>query len=164
MFQTTRATPRFARRSSTRIELQPSLRAALGGAAWLILVCTITIGAVALPWPLRVAICLLTALAGLRAIHSFVGLRGPSGVRAIDWTGGALTIHVGPQWRPIGATWSRESFRPGRRWLALVFDTPSGQRRVLIDARYQDARAFRRLCCEYSRSLEGGSGRHSRTN
>ena len=57
-----------------------------------------------------------------------------------------------------------ESFRPGRQWLALTFETPAGTRQVLIDGRYQDARAFRRLCCEFSRRLKGGAGRDSRTS
>ncbi len=164
MSQTTRATPRSAESSSTRIELLPSRRAALAGFAWLILIGTITICAVALPLPIRIAICALTALAGLRTLRSFVLLRGPLGVRAIDWTGGALTIQVGPERQPIGATWNRASFRPGRQWLALAFDTPSGRRQVLIDGRYQDTRAFRRLCREFSRGVTGSAGRDSRAN
>lgn len=158
MSQTIRATPRSAACSSTRIELLPSRRAACAWFAWLILVCTITICAVALPWPIRIALCALPAVAGLRTLRSFVLLRGPRGVRTIDWTGGALTIQVGPERRTIAATWSRGSFRPGRQWLALTFDTPSGRRQVLIDGRYQDTRAFRRLCREFSRSLKGSSG------
>jgi hypothetical protein len=130
----------------------------------LILVCAITMCAVALPWPVRLAICALPALGGLRTVRSFVLLRGPRAVRAIDWTGGALTIQVGPARQPLTATWNRGSFRPGRQWLALVFDTPSGRRHVLIDGRYQQTRAFRRLCCEFSRRLKGSAGRASRTS
>jgi hypothetical protein len=164
MSQTIRATPRSAECSSTRIDLLPSRRAAFAWFAWLFTVCVITLCAVALPWPVRVAICMLAALAGVRTLGSFVLLRGPRGVRAIDWSGDALTIQVGPQCRPIAATWNRGSFRPGRQWLALAFDTPSGRRQVLIDGRYQDTRAFRRLCREFSRRLQGSSGRASRTN
>jgi hypothetical protein len=159
-----RATPRSAECSSSRIELRPSRRAAGGWCAWLILGCAITICAVALPWPIRIAISALSALAGLRTLRSFVLLRGPHAVRAIDWTGGALSIEVGPARQPIAATWNRGSFRPGRKWLALAFDTPSGRRQVLIDGRSQDTAAFRRLCCEFSRGLKGSSGRASRTN
>jgi hypothetical protein len=164
MSQTIRATPRSAERSSTRIELLPSRRAAFAWFAWLFVVCAITLCAVALPWPVRVSICMVAGLAGLRTMRSFVLLRGRRGVRAIEWTGDALTIQVGPQRRPIAATWNCESFRPGRQWLALAFDTPSGRRHVLIDGRYQDIRAFRRLCREFSRRSKRSSGRDSRTN
>jgi hypothetical protein len=164
MSQKIRATPRSAECSSTRIELQPSRRAAVAGGGWLLLVGTITLCALALPLPIRIALCALPAMIGLRTLRDFVLLRGPRGVRAIDWSGGALTIHVGPRRRPVTATWNRGSFRPGRQWLVLAFDTPSGRRRVLIDSRYHDARAFRRLCCEFSRGLKASSGRDSRTN
>jgi hypothetical protein len=159
-----RATPRSAECSCTRIELLPSRRAAVAWFAWLILVFAITICAVALPWPARIAICAVWAVAGLRTLRSFVQLRGSRAVRAIDWTGGVLTIQVGPARQPVRAAWNRASFRPGRQWLALAFDTPSGRRQVLIDGRSQDTRAFRRLCREFSRSLKGSSGRASRTN
>jgi hypothetical protein len=164
MSQTIRATPRSAERSSTRIDLEPSRRAAILWLAWLVLIGTITICAVALPLPIRIAICAVPVVAGLGTLRSFVLLRGARGVRSIDWAGGALSIEVGPRRRRIAATWNRGSFRPGRQWLALAFDTPSGRRQVLVDGRYQDPRAFRRLCCEFSRGLKAGAGRGSRTN
>jgi hypothetical protein len=164
MSQTIRATPRFAGCSSTRIDLEPSRRAAFAWFAWLALVCTITMCAVALPWPIRVAIGALSAMAGVRTLRTFVLLRGPRGVRAVDWTGGILTIQVGRERQRSVATWNRGSFRSGRQWLALEFDTPTGRYRVLVDGRYQDTRAFRRLCREFSRSLKGGAGRDSRTS
>src|SRR5688500_12518015 len=119
MSQTTRATPRSAESSSTRIELLPSRRAAVAGFAWLILIGTITICAVALPLPIRIAICALPALAGLRTLRSFVLLRGPLGVRAIDWTGGALTLQVGPEIQPFDASWYDAPYRSCLQWLAL---------------------------------------------
>jgi hypothetical protein len=164
MSQTIRATPRSAESSSTRIELLPSRRAAFAAFAWLILVTTITLCAVALPLPIRIALGVVSVVAGVRSLRSYVLLRGPRGVRAIDWTRGALTIEVGPGRRRIDSTWNRGSFRPGRQWLALAFDTPSGRLQVLVDGRYQDARAFRSLCREFSRGLKGGSRRDSRTN
>jgi hypothetical protein len=120
--------------------------------------------AVALPWPIRVAICALPAAAGLRTLRSFVLLRGSHGVRAIEWTGGTLAIQVGPQRQRSVAIWNRGSFRAGRQWLALEFGTPTGRYRVLVDGRYQDTRAFRRLCREFSRGLKGSAGRDSRTS
>jgi hypothetical protein len=164
MSQTIRATPRSAGFSSSRIDLLPSRRAAYAWFVWLALVCAVTSCAVELPAPIRVAFCLLVVAPGIRTVRSFVMLRGARGVHAIVWTGSMLTIHVGPERQPLAATLSRDSFRLGRQWLALTFETPAGRRRALIDGRYQDARAFRRLCREYSRGLKGGSRRDSRTS
>ncbi|MBC8025064.1 MAG: hypothetical protein H7Y89_03660 [Steroidobacteraceae bacterium] len=164
MSQTIRATPRSAGFSSSRIDLLPSRRAAIAWFAWLALVCAITLCAVALPLIVRMALCVLVAMPGIRTVCSFVMLIGPRSVRVIEWTGATLTILVGPDRQPLAATWGDGSFRPGRHWLALTFDTPAGKRQVLVDGRYQDARAFRRLCCEFSRSLKGSSGRDSGTS
>ena len=164
MSQTIRATPRSAGFSSSRIDLLPSRRATVAWFAWLALVCAITSCAVDLPAPIRVALCVLVAAPGIRTVRSFVMLRGARGVHAIAWTDSTLTIQVGTERQPLAATLSRESFRPGRHWLALTFETPAGRRRVLVDGRYQDARAFRRLCREYSRGLKGGSRRDSRAS
>ena len=164
MSQTIRATPRSAGFSSSRIDLLPSRRAAAVWFAWLALVCAVTSCAVDLPVPVRMAFCVLVATSGIRTVRSFVMLRGTRGVRAIEWTGSTLTIRVGPERRPLAATLSGKSFRPGRQWLALTFETPAGRRRVLVDGRCQDSRAFRRLCRVFSRRLKGGSGRDSRTS
>lgn len=164
MSQTIRATPRSAGFSSSRIDLLPSRRAASAWLAWLALVCGITLCAVALPLIVRMAVCVLVAAPGIRTVRSFVMLSGAQGVRAIEWTGSTLTIRMGPERRPLAATWGTGSFRPGRHWLALTFDTPAGRRQVLVDGRYQDARAFRRLCREFSRGLKGSSRRDSRTS
>ncbi|MBC8026875.1 MAG: hypothetical protein H7Y89_12850 [Steroidobacteraceae bacterium] len=164
MSQTIRATPRSADFSSSRIDLLPSRRAAFAWLAWLALVCGITLCAVALPVIVRMSFCVFFATLGIRTVRSFVMLSGAQGVRAIEWTGSTLTIRVGPERRPLAATWASESFRPSRHWLALTFNTPDGRRQVLVDGRYQDARAFRRLCREFSRSLMGSSGRDSRTS
>jgi hypothetical protein len=164
MSQTIRATPRSAGFSSSRIDLLPSRRAAFGGFAWIALVCAITLSAVELPLTVRLAICVLVAAPGIRTVRSFVLLGGPGGVRAIEWTDSTLTIRVGPECGPLAATLRRDSFRPGRQWLALSFETPAGKRQVLIDGRYQDARAFRRLCREFSRRLKGVAGRDSWTS
>lgn len=161
MSQTIRATPRSAGFSPRRIDLLPSRRAAIAWLAWLSLVCGITLCAVALPLILRMAFCVLIATSGIRTVRSFVMLRGARCVRSIEWTGSTLSILVGPERRPLAATWGTGSFRPGRHWLALTFDTPAGRRRVLVDGQYQDARAFRRLCREFSRGLKDSSGRDS---
>lgn len=164
MSQTIRATPRSAGFSSSRIDLLPSSRAAIGWFAWIALVCAITLSAVDLPVSVRMAICGLVAAPGIRTIRSFVLLGGASGVRAIEWTDSTFTIRVGPERRPLAATLRRGSFRPGRQWLALSFDTPAGRRQVLVDGRYQDARAFRQLCRRFSCRLKGVAGRDSRTS
>jgi hypothetical protein len=164
MSQTIRATPRSASFSSSRIDLVPSRRAAMAWLAWLALVCAVTSWTVDLPASIRMVLCVLVATPGIRAVRSFVMLGGARGVRAIEWTGSTLILRVGPERRPLAATWGTGSFRPARDWLALSFDTPAGRRRVLVDGRYQDARAFKRLCREYSRGLKGGSRRDSRTS
>ena len=164
MSQTIRATPRSAGFSSSRIDLLPSRRAALAWLVWLTLVCGISLCSVALPLIVRVAFCALFVTPGIRTVRSFVMQRGAQGVRAIEWSGSNLTIRVGPERQPLAATWAAGSFRPGRQWLALTFDTPAGRRQVLVDGRYQDARAFRRLCREFSRGLKGSSRRDSRTS
>jgi hypothetical protein len=118
--------------------------------------------AVALPLPVRIAVCVLATAAGARALRSFVLLLGARGVRAIAWDGVALTLEVGPARRLTSASLAHGSFRVGRQWLALKFETPAGARQVLVDGQYQDARAFRRLCREFSRGSKGSSGRESR--
>jgi hypothetical protein len=163
MSQTIRATPRSAGFSSSRIDLLPSRRAAVAWFAWLALVCAV-ISCADLPAVVRMTVCVLVVTPGIRTVRSFVMLRGSRGVRAIEWTGSTLTILVGPERRPFAATLSRDSFRPGRQWLSLTFETPAGRRHVLVDGGYQDTRAFRRLCREYSRRLTGSAGRDSRTS
>ena len=163
MSQTTRATPRSAGCSSTRIEIHPSRRAAIAGFAWTALVCIVTICAVALPLPARIALSALVAIAGVRALRSFVLLSGPRGVRAISWAGTRLRIEIGPERETLDATLNSASFRPGRQWLALRLNTPAGGRQVLIDGRYQDPGAFRSLCREFSRGMKANA-RDSRTS
>jgi hypothetical protein len=162
MSQKIRATPRSAGFSSSRIEILPSRRAAIAWLAWLALVNAMLLFAVALPLPVRIAVCVLVTAEGARALRSFVLLLGARGVRAIGWDGSGLTLEVGTARRPMSASIAHGSFRVGRQWLALTFETPAGALQVLVDGRYQDARAFRRLCREFSRGLKGSSGRDSR--
>lgn len=164
MSQTTRATPRSAGNSSGRIDLVPSRRAAIAWLSWLALVVAVTSCAVALPLPLRAAAGLLVVGAGVRRVRSFVLLRGSRAVRAIEWGGSSFILHLVSQAKPLAATVSAASFRPGRQWLVFVFDTAAGRFSVLVDGRYQEARAFRRLCREFSRELKASARRDSRAS
>lgn len=164
MSQTTRATPRSAGNSSGRIDLVPSRRAALAWLSWLALVAAIVSFGVALSLPLRAAATLLVAGAGARVVRSFVRLRGPRAIHAIEWSGSSVAIHVGSRPAPLAATWAATSFRPGRQWLVCVFDSGAGRFRVLVDGRYQGTRAFRRLCREFSRASTASARRDSRAS
>ena len=164
MSRPTRATPRSAGCSSKRIEIQPSRRAAIAWFAWIALVCLVTLCGVALPLAARIAVSALIAIAGVRTLRSFVLLRGPRAVRAISWSGASLRIEIGPERKSVEATLNPASFRPGRQWLALRFDTPAGGRQVLIDGHSQEPGAFRSLCREFSRGLKASTRRDSRTS
>ena len=168
MSPTIRGMPRSAGSSSCRIDCVPSWRAACAAAAWLLLVCAITLGCVALPFPVRLGLASLVAGFGVSTAWSYALLRGPSAIHAIEWQGGALpgafSLQVGPGRERLAATLDRRSFRFGRSWLSLAFSTPAGTHRVLLDGGLHDPRAFRRLCREVSRRSRGDSGPRSRSS
>jgi hypothetical protein len=159
MSPTIRGTPRSAGSSSCRIECVPSWRAAVAATAWVLLACAITLGGVALPLSLRTAIATVLAVCGFGTSYSVVWLRGSSAVRAMEWRPGTPPgtwwLEIGPARRRVAATLDRRSFRVGRAWLVLVFSTPAGTRRVLVDGGVHERRAFRRLCREFSRHSRG---------
>jgi hypothetical protein len=113
----------------------------------------------ALPLGVRVGIATLIAAHGAAALRSVILLRGAAAVVAIEWTPadrpGTVCLQVGRDRRRIPGTFDGRSFRFGRSCLFLIFSTPEGTRRVLLDAGVLEVRAFRRLCRAYSRVSRG---------
>jgi hypothetical protein len=163
MYPPTLATPPYAGRCSNCLELTPSRLAAALWYAWLALVCLVTLFGVALPWPVRCAICLGVIVPAVRSVESFVRLAGPRAVRAIEWSEeGEFTIAVGTMWTRHRAIPSAGSFRGGAKWWVLRFVTQSGPRLVLVVETPHDTRAFRRLSRCLDARLFRASGRSSR--
>src|SRR3954463_10822974 len=79
------ATQSCAGASCNRIDLVPSVTAASAWLAWLALNCTVVGFAVSLPWGVRLALVTAVATAGFFALRTFVLLKGPRAVRAIEW-------------------------------------------------------------------------------
>src|SRR5690349_10859709 len=101
-----RARRRSAAASSNRIDFIPSRRAAFAWLAWLGMAGLLTAHS-SLPWPVRLAIGALGFAFAGRALWSYVLLRGPRSVRALEWASGTpIAYHV-----LIGAT--------GRRLVAV---------------------------------------------
>jgi hypothetical protein len=162
MFQKIPATPRCAAHCS-RIDLRPSRGAAALWLAWLSLVCGATLFAVALPWHVRLAVCMAVAIPGFRCVRSFVLLEGPHAVRAIEWSDeGGFVVFLGPSLRPQAASVGAGSFRFGLQLWALRFTTPLGPRSVFIAGGAQEPLAFRRLCRCLNGHLRRASGRANR--
>jgi hypothetical protein len=130
--------------------------------AWLTLVCGVTLFAVALPWPVRLAICVAVATPGIRSVRSFVLLEGRNPVRSIAWSPeGEFVIWLGHESTPQAADLGTGSFRFGLQLWVLRFETSRGTRPVLIAGGVQDARAFRRLSRCLEARLRRASGRGS---
>lgn len=144
--------------SCSRIDLAPSHFAAVLWFAWLTLVCVVLLFGVVLPWPLRLALCVVVVVPGIHCIRSFVLLGGSRAVRAIEWSDlGEFVVHLGPGLTRHPATLGVGSFRLGVQLWVLRFTTPVGPRTVLIAGGMQEPRAFRRL----SRCLTAYLGRAS---
>jgi hypothetical protein len=143
--------------------LIPSRLAAGASFAWLALACAVTWFGVALPSPVRAAICAAVALAGFHAVRTFVLLRGPRAVRTIEWTeSGEFFVYLGMSTAPQPASLANGSFRLGVRFWALRFITPSGPRAVLVEEAPVGAPTFRRLSRCLIGHIRRGSGRSSR--
>jgi hypothetical protein len=161
MYQPTPATRPCAAYCS-RIDLRPSRVAAALWLAWLTLVCGVTLFAVALPWPARLAICAAVAIPGIRSVRSFVLLEGRCAVRSIEWSHeGEFVIWLGGEPTPQAARVGAGSFRFGLQIWVLRFETSRGTRPVWIFGGVQDARAFRRLSRCLKARLRRASGRGS---
>jgi len=157
------ATPPFAAHCSRRIDLIPSRLAAALWFAWLALVCGVTLFAVALPYSVRLAICVAVVAPGLRSVRSFVLLEGARAVRVIEWSDeGEFAIRLGPELLRQPAVLCAGSFRLGVQMWVLRFATPLGTRPVLIAGRVQDAQAFRRLSRCLNACMRRAYGRGSR--
>lgn len=128
-----------------RIELRPSRRAATVVVGWLILVCGVVIGAVALPLPARIALCITIATPAVAAIRRCILLAGPGAVRTLDWSAG-WRARIGPGTTETCVTLHLGSFRVGRAFLLLWLRSCDGIHGIFIDAGRQDPVAFRRLC------------------
>ncbi|MEO8064386.1 MAG: hypothetical protein ABI821_16745 [Pseudomonadota bacterium] len=112
--------------------------------------------AVAIPWLVRVAICLVLATANAFAIRRCVLLLGSGSVRALEWADrGEFTVLLGAALSAHPATLAGGSFRLGGL-LVLRFRTAAGMRSVLIDGGRQPKGEFRRLCRRFRAFPEGG--------
>ena len=145
MFRTIPGTRPSAAPCSTRIDLTPSVRAATLAGAWLVLVCGVLLGAVALPLPARIGLCVAIATPGLAAIRRCLLLRGARAVHSLDW-GRGWHAGIGPGGTETPVTLLAGSFRVGRAFLLLWLRSRDGIHAVYIDAGRQEPRAFRRLC------------------
>jgi hypothetical protein len=136
---------RSAAASCNRIDFVPSRRAAVAWLAWLGMAGVLTVQT-ALSWPLRLAIMgLVVSIAG-PTLWSYVLLRGPRALRALEWVAGeqgACHVFVGRAGRRLAAV-PEGCVRYGGLWL-LRFRTDEGLFHLLVDTGRQDPRALRRL-------------------
>ena len=121
------------------------MRAATLAGAWLVIVCGVLLGALALPLPARIGLCVAIATPGLAAIRSCLLLRGARAVHSLDW-GCGWRAGIGPDGTETPVTLLVGSFRVGRAFLLLRVRSRDGIHAVYIDAARQESRTFRRLC------------------
>jgi hypothetical protein len=153
------ATRRCAAPFSRRIELQPSLRAASLAVAWICAFGGMTLCALELSLPARIAICVCAATASQRAIQSVFLLRGPNAIREIRCNqSGQMFAILGRSSRELSVALAPGSFRLGRRWLLLWLQTCDGVHGVFIDSGAQDPKDFRALCRRLQTSPNGLPG------
>lgn len=162
MSRTIPATPRYAARSSVRIDLIPSRRVAFAWLAWVAMACAATLAA-PLPLLARLAICVGVATAAIRSVATVVLLRGPRAVHGLEWNvKGELRAFLGRAANPIPVRPAAGSFRLGPGILFLRLETARGIHNVCIDGYLHDPAAFRGLCRCLRRPAGTGSGRDSR--
>jgi hypothetical protein len=148
---------------SGRIELAPSRLAAAVWFCWLAFACGVVLFAVALPWVLRLVLCLFLVAPGIFTVRRFILLAGPNAVRAIEWSAaGEFIAWVGPTLARQPAALRRGSFRLGTRAWVLSLATPLGRCPVLVAASEENNLAFRRLSRCLTLRLRRASGRCSR--
>ena len=130
---------------------------------WLALVIAVCWFAVALPGPVRFATGACIAAVGFRGLRTFVLLKGPHAVRAIEWNEeGDLFVCLGATVAPFPASLAKGSFRMGLRFWVLRFATPVGTRAVLVEEVGRASIAFRRLSRCLNGHLRRASGRSRR--
>jgi hypothetical protein len=131
--------------------------------AWLALAGGVVWFAVALPWALRLAICLFIVVPGIESVRRFILLKGAKAVRTIEWTeDGEFAVWLGPQLNRVPASLGGGPFRLGLRFWVLRFVTPLGHCPVLVANDVANTRAFRRLSVCLNRSARAASGRGTR--
>ncbi|HUQ09536.1 MAG TPA: hypothetical protein VM146_04410 [Steroidobacteraceae bacterium] len=137
---------RSAAASFSRIDFIPSRIAAAAWLGWLVMA-----GALAahtqLPWQLRLAIAALVMGSGGHTLWSYVLLRGPRSLRALEWSGSepdTYYVWVGPAGRRLAAL-PEGCRRYGTALWLLRFRTAEGLFELLVETGRQDQRSLRRL-------------------
>ena len=160
MFQTTPVSPDFAGQCCERIELVPSWCAASLAAAWLVAAGAMTLFGVALPLPVRIAICIGAATFLLPAIRVNFLLVGPGSITSIAWNDrGQLLACIGPSRVETPADLASGSFRLGSLGFVLWFNTCDGFHSVFIDCGKQNIRDIRRLARRLNWAPKLGPGK-----
>jgi hypothetical protein len=127
---------------------------------WILLVCAVTVFALALPAWMRVAVCIAVVIANLLCLSQFILLRGRRALRAIEWAeDSGFTAVIGPHAKRLPAQLAAGSFRLGLWLVVLRLRTPKGLCKVLIDGSVQDPVAFRALCLHLAFRLRSASRR-----
>jgi hypothetical protein len=164
MFRKIPTTPRSADRSCNRIEFVPSLAATAALVIWLALAVTLILVS-DLHWAARLAASSAVAGVVLTTGWSFILLRGPRAIRALDWLDhdpAAFLISLGSADRRVPAIPSG-CCRYGPELWILRFETHEGVRQLLVDTRRQEPRALRRLArCHIWRDRAPEQGRSDR--
>jgi hypothetical protein len=105
---------------------------------------------------IRLGVCCALCPWNLFVLGTFIRLRGPRAVRALEWAStGELRLWLGDGTGPHPACLHPASFRLGLTFLVLWFTTSAGVRAVLIDGGLQNPVAFRRLCRALTRGPRG---------
>ena len=146
MFRAIPARRPYAATCSGIIEIQPSARAAILALIWIGACMAMTLLAVDLPLPARIALCVCAATVCVPVIRSTFLLAGPAAVRSLRWSGNGLWVRFGGAAQEQSAELAPGSFRMGQFLLVLRLKTCDRTACVLIDGGGQDIQGFRRLC------------------
>lgn len=115
--------------------------------AWLTLSTAAIAVSGALPWPVRVIMGVVVALAVAGTLWRVMALRGPRALRAVEWTGeGRFTVRVGEWRRRLPAIPGARCLRYGARLWILRFETPEGVLAAVVDATRLEPAASRSFC------------------
>lgn len=95
---------------------------------------------------LQLLLAVVVVAAGGAALRRFVWLRGSRALRALEWPAneGEYQVLLGPSGRRLAA-FPDDCRQYGLQFWMLRFQTAEGAVQILVDARYQDAQALRRL-------------------
>jgi hypothetical protein len=137
---------RSAAASFSRIDFVPSRIAAAAWLGWLVMA-GVLVAQTRLPWPLRLSIAALVIAAAGPTLWSYVLLRGPRSLRALEWSGleaDTYYVCIGPASRRLAAT-PEGCRRYGKALWLLRFRTAEGPFELLVETGRQDQRVLRRL-------------------